>query len=91
MPAVGGDLATLQDLYRRFTDAATQTETLRSSVDTSMQSAVWTGPNADKFRTEWEGFKVTLQKIQTALTDGSTDVKNQHNNIAMATGAPDRI
>jgi len=91
MAAVGGDLATLGDLYRKFTEAASQTETLRTNVDTAMQSAVWTGPNADNFRQSWEGFKKTLTDIQSSLVDGSTDVKNQHNNIAAATGSPDRI
>ena len=91
MASVGGDLATLQDLHKRFTEAAGQTESLRNSVDTSMNSAVWTGPNADSFRQAWEGFKKTLTDIQNALIDGSTDVKNQHNNIAAATGAADRI
>ncbi len=87
MAAVGGDLETLQALYSRFTDAASQTESLRTSVDTAMQSAVWTGPNADAFRSAWEGFKTTLNQIQTALIDGSTDVKNQNNNLAAATGS----
>lgn len=91
MGTVGGDLATLQDLYKKFQDAASQTESLKTSVDTSMTAAVWTGPNADNFRTAWTGFKKTLIDIQAALVDGSNDVKNQHNNIAAATGAPERI
>jgi len=91
MPAVGGDLATLQDLNRKFLDAANQTASLRSSVDSSLQSAVWTGPNSEAFRSQWEGFKQTLNKIENALNEGAADVKNQHNNIALATGAGDRI
>ncbi|MDR2973426.1 MAG: hypothetical protein LBV00_01745 [Propionibacteriaceae bacterium] len=91
MASVGGDLQTLSDLFKKFTDAASQTEALRNSVDSAMNSAVWTGPNADNFRTSWSEFKATLTKIQQALTDGSVDVKNQHNNIAAATGAAERI
>jgi len=91
MAAVGGDLATLQNMYSKFTQAASQTEQVRSMVDSSVGSAVWTGPNADSFRSSWEQFKQTLTQIQNALTDGATDVRNQHNNIAMATGAGDRI
>ena len=91
MGTVGGDLATLQDLYSKFGDASTQTESLKTSVTNSLNAAVWTGPNADSFREAWEGFKKTLTDIETALTDGATDVKNQHNNIAAATGAPERI
>jgi len=91
MGAVGGDLATLQDLHTKFGDAASQTESLKTSVTNSLAAAVWTGPNADAFRQAWEGFKKTLTDIEAALTDGQTDVKNQHNNIAAATGAPERI
>lgn len=91
MATVGGDLATLQDLHRKFVQAANETASLRSSVDSSLHSAVWTGPNSEKFRAEWEGFKKTLNQIEAALNDGATDVKNQHNNIALATGAHDHI
>jgi len=91
MPAVGGDLQTLDTLYKKFVDAGQQTESLRSSVTTALGAAVWTGPNADAFRQQWEEFRRTLEKIQQALVDGSTDVKNQHNNIAAATGSSERI
>ena len=91
MATVGSDLPTLQDLYRKLVDAANQVGSLRSSVDSSVNNAVWIGPNADKFRTAWTGFNRTLTEIQSVLTEGSVDVKNQHNNIALATGMPDRI
>ncbi len=91
MSAVGGDLATLSDLYNKFTDAAAQTEQLTSTVDGSVNAAVWTGQNADSFRTSWAGFRQSLKQIQEALLQGGTDVRNQHNNIAMATGSAERI
>ncbi len=91
MSAVGGDLATLNTLFTKFNDAAVQTENLTSTVDSAVNAAVWTGPNADNFRTSWAGFRQTLKQIQESLLQGSTDVRNQHNNIAMATGSGERL
>lgn len=91
MAAVGGDLQTLRNLYKKFVDAANQTNQLSTSVTSALHSTVWTGPNSVKFKSEWDQFRKTLAQIQQALIDGSNDVKNQHNNIAAATGAVDRI
>lgn len=86
MAVVGGDLETLAALYKAFTQAATDTTSLKTNVDNSLSAALWTGPNAENFKTAWNTFKDTLGKIEQALTEGATDVKNQHNNIASATG-----
>lgn len=90
--SVGGDLATLQELHRSLGQNIQKIAEVKASIDRSMRGTVWTGANSDKFRQAWEGFKPTLEpKLTQALTDAQTDIKNQHNNIAAATGEAARI
>lgn len=89
---VGGDLDTLADLKRTLEQAQQDAENLASTITSSVESAVWTGTNADKFRDAWAEFKPTLDvELKNALQDAETDVKNQHNGLAEATGDSRRI
>lgn len=90
--AVGGDLQTLQELHRTLDTSATQIETVAGDITTKLQNTVWTGTNSEKFREAWETFKPTLTpNLYNALIEARDDVKNQHNNLAIATGEADRI
>lgn len=88
---VGGDLETLKALHKGLNDRATQVIDLKNALDGLVEGAVWTGPNADEFRNEWQTFKPGLDKLHTTLLDGAQAVKGQHNGIANATGVPDQI
>lgn len=88
---VGGDLATLRDLHKGLVDHAGMATDMKTKLDGHVNNAVWKGKNADDFRAAWEEFKPALEKLHHALDKGAQDVKGQHNNIALATGAGDRI
>jgi len=89
--AVGAELSTLQSLHRTFTDKADQALTIRDDVDSGLESAEWTGRYAQDFTTAWQEYRSNLQTLNEALVGAAEDVKINHNNIAEATGEPDRI
>lgn len=88
---VGAELSTLAELHRTFTTNAEAAQTIKSEVDGGVANAVWTGKYADDFRNAWEDYKVNLNTLTDALNGAADDVKINHNNIAEATGEPDRI
>jgi uncharacterized protein YukE len=89
--AVGAELGTLQALHRTFTEKAQQANDIKMQVQSTLESAVWTGRYADDFRAAWADYRANLDRLQEALQGAATDVKSNHNNIAMATGEADRI
>jgi uncharacterized protein YukE len=89
--SVGAELSTLQSLNKTFNEKAEQALTIRDDVDGGLDSAVWTGRYSDDFRTAWQDYRANLQTLNEALVGAAEDVKVNHNNIAEATGEPDRI
>ena len=88
---VGAELATLQSLKKTFEDKAQQAESIKNDVDGGVNNAVWTGRYADEFRAAWEDYRKNLDTLREALNGAAADVRVNHNNIAEATGEPDRI
>ncbi|MBB5785546.1 hypothetical protein [Jiangella mangrovi] len=88
---VGAELGTLAELHRTFTTNAEAAESIKSEVDGGVANAVWTGRYADDFRNAWEDYKKNLDTLRDALNGAADDVRINHNNIAEATGEPDRI
>jgi len=83
---VGGNLETLSSLNSSLKKQADEAMTLKTSIQSAVDSAVWTGANADKFRAAWDEFKGVFDKLQDELTQAATDVAHQHNNLALAVG-----
>jgi uncharacterized protein YukE len=88
---VGAALPTLRDMHRTFTQKAQEALDLKSAVDSSVNSAVWTGKYSDDFRHAWTEYRRNLDHLHQALDGAAKDVRTNHNNIAAATGEPDRI
>ncbi|MGC3955068.1 MAG: WXG100 family type VII secretion target [Propionicimonas sp.] len=86
MAESGAVLEDLDQLKKTLDDAATATSTLRSNLDSAVNNAKWTGRNADNFRSAWQDFRQTLDKIQTSLTEASTDVQKQRDGYAAIGG-----
>ncbi len=89
--AVGAELSTLQALHRTFQEKAAQALEIRDRVDGAIADTVWTGRFSDQFKSEWASYKANLVRLNEALEGAATDVRTNHNNIAAATGEPDRI
>lgn len=86
MAEVGGDLETLRNLHKGLGELGDQASDMKSKGDGHLNQAVWKGANSEKFRSAWEEFKPSFDKLQSALHEGRDDVRTQHNNIAAATG-----
>ena len=63
---------------------------IKNSVDKDVNDAVSTARGRTDFRTAWQDYRKNLDNLNTALSDAATDVKNNHNALAEATGEPDR-
>ena len=89
---VGGDLSTLRTLHTTLKNSAEDITRIAGDITSSLDNAVWTGRNSETFRGQWQDFKPTLTpNLVNALDAAKEDVKNQHNNLAAATGEDDRI
>ncbi|WP_432513769.1 MULTISPECIES: WXG100 family type VII secretion target [Kineococcus] len=91
MATVGAELSTLASLHRTFNQKAQEALDIKSTVESGVNSAVWTGTYSEQFRTAWQEYKQNLDKLNLALLDAARDVQSNHNNIAAATGEGDRI
>ncbi len=89
--AVGAELGTLQALHRTFTEKAQQANDIKTQVQSTLDSVVWTGRYSGEFKDLWVEYRVNLDRLQEALEGAAADVKANHNNIAAATGEADRI
>jgi len=88
---VGAELDTLRQLHRTFTQKAQEAVDIKNNVDTGVHSAVWTGKYSNDFRNAWQEYRRNLDNLHEALTGAANDVRTNHNNIAAATGEPERI
>jgi uncharacterized protein YukE len=91
MSDVGADLSTLKTLHKTFVEKAQAALDTKSAINSAVHSAQWKGNYASQFKAAWEGYQKNLDTLNHALTDAANDVKTNHNNIAAATGMPDRI
>lgn len=88
---VGAELSTLRQLHTTFTQKAQEALDIKTNVDNGVNSAVWTGKYSDDFRNAWQEYRRNLDNLNQALEGAANDVRTNHNNIAAATGEPDRI
>jgi WXG100 family type VII secretion target len=85
MPQVGGTTEELQTLSSTFTRESGSVSELTSTIDGQVNGTWWIGPAADRFKEAWQGqFKPTLAKLQTALDEAATEVRNRATALAQA-------
>ena len=89
--SVGAELSTLRTLHTTFGTKAQEALDIKNAVDNGVNSAVWTGKYSNDFRTAWQDYRKNLDHLHVALDGAAKDVKINHNNIAEATGEPERI
>jgi uncharacterized protein YukE len=88
---VGAELDTLRLLHTTFQQKAQEALDIKNNVDRGVHGTVWTGKYADDFRNAWQEYRRNLDNLQQALEGAANDVRTNHNNIAAATGEPERI
>jgi uncharacterized protein YukE len=89
--SVGAELSTLRQLHSTFSQKAQEALDIKSAVDSGVSNAVWTGKYSNDFRNAWQDYRKNLDHLHVALDGAAKDVRVNHNNIAEATGEPDRI
>lgn len=83
----GGDPVAMRTLAGKFNSEATTLQGLitRLGSETGGSNQIWVGPAAERFRTDWAGFKPTLDKLVLALQDAGKAVNANAQNIESAT------
>lgn len=68
---LGMDVAAIRTLSTQLSSAATDIQQHASTINNSLQSAQWTGTDANNFRSDWGTHYQNLNTIVQALTDAS--------------------
>ncbi|GAA4283231.1 hypothetical protein GCM10022261_07620 [Brevibacterium daeguense] len=89
--SVGAELSTLSALNTTFKNNADAAIDIKTQVSNGVDSSVWTGKYSDEFREAWTTYSKNLDTLNEALLKAAEDVRTNHNNIAAATGEPDRL
>jgi uncharacterized protein YukE len=78
MAQLGNDPEQLDQLSKKFEQEAQQIQQATQQISSQVNSVWWKGPDADRFRNEWEGqFAAQLKKIAEALRQTGTIVRKQ--------------
>ncbi|MBB6405470.1 WXG100 family type VII secretion target [Arthrobacter sp. AZCC_0090] len=66
----GADIAQLKNLGSKLQAGSTEIENQRNTLNKVLAGTDWKGPDADKFRSEWQGQHMTaLNKVAQALQE----------------------
>jgi len=78
MAQLGNDPEQLDQLSKKFEQEAQQIQQATQQISSQVNAVWWKGPDADRFRNEWEGqFAAQLKKIAEALRQTGTIVRKQ--------------
>lgn len=78
MPQIGGTIEEMQTLSGTFARESGTVAELTSTIDAQVANTWWIGPAADRFREAWQSqYKPTLAKLQQALDEAATEVRNR--------------
>src|SRR3984893_7195713 len=83
----GGVIDEMHQMAKQWSAQAGQLRQLTNSLNSSTANsqAIWSGPGADKFRSEWQQCRAAFEKMATTLDDGSQAITKYANNIQAAT------
>lgn len=78
MPIWGADTAQLKALGTKLQAGSSEIEKQKSLLTRALDSTDWMGPDADKFRNDWQGSHVAdLNRVARALEEaGKQATKN---------------
>ena len=83
---VGGSLEQMQGLEQQLTTDAQTVGELQRRISSAVANTTWTGPAAERFRSEWNGtFVSALSRLQEALNENAMVVRNRRQAIQTAT------
>lgn len=78
MAVFGADVEQLEQLGRKFDEESQKIKQAISTVASQMGNTWWQGPDANKFREEWEStHRSALTRMAEALQQAAQQVKKQ--------------
>jgi WXG100 family type VII secretion target len=83
----GGAIEEMQQMAKTWSAQAGQLRQITNSLNntTANSNQIWTGPGADKFRSEWQQCRAAFEKMAASLEDGSSAITKYADNIQAAT------
>jgi WXG100 family type VII secretion target len=83
----GGNLEEMHAMARMFASNATKLEGVIHDLNnrTVDSDQIWSGPAAERFRSDWQQAKSSFEKMRQSLHDASTAVDKNAQNIESAT------
>ncbi|WP_084963687.1 WXG100 family type VII secretion target [Thermoactinospora rubra] len=86
---VGGILPDMEKMSNTFKTQAGAVLDAKKALDAEAAKipASWSGPNADKFKSAWEAYKSSFDKVAQALEEAQDGIRKNKEAIAAATGA----
>lgn len=83
---LGGDPSSMRLLATRFRQEASEVDNLTARVSAALADTTWTGPAADRFRSEWEGtYRGVLARLSQSLHGSAAHVDARVSAIEQAT------
>lgn len=75
---LSGNTSEMLTLSSTFNGAAADVQALLARLTGPVHATTWTGPAADRFRTQWDAeFAPMLRKLEEALTTNGTIVSQR--------------
>lgn len=88
MAVFGADVEQLEQLGRKFDEESQQLKQAISVVANQLGQTWWQGPDADKFRQEWDStHKAALARLAEGLQQAAQQVKKQAGEQRRVSGA----
>ncbi len=77
MAFYGADIAQMQELERTLKTEAENLQNIINSIKTKVHGTDWRGPDAEKFRSEWDGTHTkSLMTVKQQLQQVASIVQN---------------
>jgi len=87
MAQLGADVEQLDQLAARFRSTADEIGQMVNQLGTQIHSAWWQGPDADRFKSEWDGtYRAQLQNVCSRLQDTAQVITRQASQQRQASG-----
>jgi uncharacterized protein YukE len=78
MPVYGADVEQLEQLARKFDEESKNIRQAMTTVTGQMGQTWWQGPDANRFRSEWEStHRSALSRLADSLQQAAQQVKKQ--------------
>jgi uncharacterized protein YukE len=88
MALYGADIEQVQQLSNQLNAKANDIQSIISQLSSAISSVNWLGPDADRFRSDWQGQHVAqLKQVVTALQTASQNARRNAQEQQTASGA----